>query len=146
MATEIWVNIGSGNAVRQQAITWTNVDFSSFKSSDIHIRAISQEMPQPSITKIRLKITCLKFYWNSPGANELSLPGSVINGPVSQAFPVWLDCLMAQRRAAWFTGFNTLRPVKNGQHFADYIFKFILLNENFEFQIKFDWNLFLIWK
>ena len=33
--------------------------------------AISQEMPQPSITKIRLKITYLKFYWNSPGANEL---------------------------------------------------------------------------
>ena len=60
MATEIWVNIGSGNGllpVRQQAITWTNVDWSSVKSSDIHIRAISQEMPQPSITKICLKIT-----------------------------------------------------------------------------------------
>ena len=29
--------------------------------SNIHIRAISQEMPQPSITKIHLKITNLKF-------------------------------------------------------------------------------------
>ena len=28
-------------------------------------------MPQPSITKIRLKITYLKFYPNSSGANEL---------------------------------------------------------------------------
>ena len=28
-----------------QAITWTNVDWSSVKSSDIHIRAISLEMP-----------------------------------------------------------------------------------------------------
>ena len=39
-------------------------------SSYIHIRAISQEMPQPSITKICLQITYLKSYWNSPGANE----------------------------------------------------------------------------
>ena len=39
--------------------------------SDIHIRTISQEMPQPSITKICLKITCLKFHSNFPGANEL---------------------------------------------------------------------------
>ena len=57
-----------------QAITWTNVDWSSVKSSDLHIRAISQEMPQPSISKICLKITCLKFHSNFPGANELKLP------------------------------------------------------------------------
>ena len=43
------------------------------KYSDIHIRAISQEMPQPSITKIHLKITYLKFYSNFPGANELKV-------------------------------------------------------------------------
>ena len=41
------------------------------KSSDIHIRAISHEMLQPSITKICSKITCLKFNSNLPGANEL---------------------------------------------------------------------------
>ena len=29
-------------------------------------------MPQPSITQFRLTITCLKFHWNYPGANELS--------------------------------------------------------------------------
>ena len=45
---------------------------SSAKSSDIHIRAISQRMPQPSISKICLKITCLKFRSNFPGANELN--------------------------------------------------------------------------
>ena len=55
-----------------QAITWTNVDWSSAKSSDIHIRAISLEMPQPSITKICLKITCLRFHSNFPGAYKLS--------------------------------------------------------------------------
>ena len=58
-------------AWRHQAITWTNVDWSSVKSSDIHIRAISKEMTQPSITKICLKITCLKCHSNFPGVNEL---------------------------------------------------------------------------
>ena len=70
MATEIWVNIGSGNGLLPDG-TWTNVDWSSVKSSDIHIRAISQEMPQPSITKICMKSMCLKFHSNFPGANEL---------------------------------------------------------------------------
>ena len=42
------------------------------KSNDIHIRAISQEMPQPPITKICLKITYLISHLNFPGANELT--------------------------------------------------------------------------
>ena len=42
-------------------------------SSDIHSRTISQEISQPSITKICLRITCLKFHSNFPGANELRL-------------------------------------------------------------------------
>ena len=42
------------------------------KSSDIHIRAILQGMLQPSINKIRLKITNLEFNSNFPGANELN--------------------------------------------------------------------------
>ena len=41
-------------------ITWTNVDWSSVKSSDIHIRAISQEIPQSPSTKISLKF--VKFH------------------------------------------------------------------------------------
>ena len=39
--------------------------------SEAQISTISQEMPQPSITKICLKITGLKFNSNFPGANEL---------------------------------------------------------------------------
>ena len=58
-----------------QSITWTNVDSSSEISRKIHLRAISQELPYPSITKISLKIIYLKFNWNLPGANELkSIP------------------------------------------------------------------------
>ena len=76
MATEIWVNIGSGNGLLpdntiDQAITLTNIEWSSVKSSDIHIRVISQEMPQPSATEFRLKILYLEFNSNFPGANEL---------------------------------------------------------------------------
>ena len=48
---QIWVIIGSGNGLV----------LSSVKSSDIHIRALSLEMPQPSVTEIRFKITHLKF-------------------------------------------------------------------------------------
>ena len=36
------------------------------------LRAILQEMPQPSVTEISLKITYLKFCSNLPGANELT--------------------------------------------------------------------------
>ena len=40
-------------------------------SSDIHLRASSQEIPQPSITEIIWKIKYLKFHSNFSGANEL---------------------------------------------------------------------------
>ena len=39
--------------------------------SDIHIRAITQGMTQPSIIKIHLTITYLKFHSNFPGTHEL---------------------------------------------------------------------------
>ena len=59
-------------AWRHQAITWTNVDLSSVRSSGIHLRAILQEIPQPSVTEINLKITYLKLCSNFPGVNELT--------------------------------------------------------------------------
>ena len=43
-------------------------------SGDIHHRSVSQEMTEPSITEISLKITYLEFYSNISGANELILP------------------------------------------------------------------------
>ena len=57
---------------QHQAITWPNVDLSSVRSSDIHLRASSQEIPQPSIIEIICKIKYLKFHSNFPGANELT--------------------------------------------------------------------------
>ena len=61
------------DALRHQAITWTNVDLSSVRSTVIHLRAISSEVPQPPFAKVSLKITYLKLNWNLPGANELML-------------------------------------------------------------------------
>ena len=60
MATENCVNIGSGNCLLPDG-TWTNVDLLSVRSSGIHLRAILQEIPQPSVNEINLKITYLKF-------------------------------------------------------------------------------------
>ena len=57
-------------AAMSQGSNQINVDLSSAWSSDNHLRVISQEKPQPSITKINVKITYIKFYSNLPGANE----------------------------------------------------------------------------
>ena len=47
-----------------------NVDLSSVRCSDIHLKAILQVLPEPSIIDISLKITYLKFLSNLPGKDE----------------------------------------------------------------------------
>ena len=74
MATEIWVNIGSGNGLLPDGtnpLPEPMLTDHQWSPSDIHIRAISQEMPQPSSIKICLKITYLNFHSNFPWVNEL---------------------------------------------------------------------------
>ena len=58
-------------AWRHQDITWTNIDLSSLRFCDVHLRAISLEISQPSVIKINLKNIFLRFYWNLPEADEL---------------------------------------------------------------------------
>ena len=54
-----------------QATTWTSAELSSVSSSGIQLSVIWPAIIHPSsTTKINLKITCLKFYSNLPGANE----------------------------------------------------------------------------
>ena len=48
--------VNACDAWQHQVITKTNVDFSSVRFSDNHLRAFSQEMPKPTLTKISLKI------------------------------------------------------------------------------------------
>ena len=52
---------------------WNNVDLSSVRSRIIHLRASSQEIPQPLITEIIWKIKYLKCHSNFPGTNELNI-------------------------------------------------------------------------
>ena len=70
--SEISINIGLGND-----IAWPNVDSSSVRSSDIHLRATSQEMPQLSINHCLLIhssvtddkvaiMTTLGYQWEYP--------------------------------------------------------------------------------
>ena len=69
MATLICVNIRSGigngllpDGTKLLLITLSNVDLSWVQCNDINLSAISQEMPQPSTTKLNIKITYPKFY------------------------------------------------------------------------------------
>ena len=51
MGRQIWVNNGSGNGLMPDGtkpLHVTNVDLSSVRSSDIHLRTSSQEITQPS--------------------------------------------------------------------------------------------------
>ena len=54
-----------------------NIELSLIRYSDIYFSAISQKIPQLSITKFSLKIPYLSFLLNLPGANELSHMGSL---------------------------------------------------------------------
>ena len=56
-----------------QAITWTNIDLSSVRSSGIHLRANLEEIPQPSVTEISLKITYLNFFFRWGRTNGINL-------------------------------------------------------------------------
>ena len=43
------------------------------RSNDIHLRSISQEILQPTITNISFKIAHLNIQFNLTGANELKI-------------------------------------------------------------------------
>ena len=82
---------GSTLAQVDQAIIWTNVDLSLVRSSDIHLRAASQEIPQPSITKSSLKIMHIyKISSTSPrGQWVICVHCSSAGGSWFAITPVW---------------------------------------------------------
>ena len=57
---------------RYQAITQTKVHLLSMRSTDNHLRAVPQGIPQATTIKFSLKITYPKLHPNFPRANELS--------------------------------------------------------------------------
>ena len=70
----IWINIDSGNGSAHQAITATNVDFSTIGFCGMHLRSISQEVLTKSIRKnshelqkyYRFCRRCIACSWNLP--------------------------------------------------------------------------------
>ena len=72
ISDRIWCNKHLRHTTTEKWKQWERwIRLIWLRSNDTHIRAILQEMPQPSITKIHLKSTYLKFHSNFPGANEL---------------------------------------------------------------------------
>ena len=67
MATEIWVNIGSGNGLLPDGTK----PLPEPMLTDHQWSPVTSILG-PSVNKICLKITCLKFHSNFPGDNELS--------------------------------------------------------------------------
>ena len=65
-------------AWRHQPITWTDVDLSSVRSSGSHLRAILQQIPQPSINRISMTITYLNFVQISHGSKSYCFRECVI--------------------------------------------------------------------
>ena len=95
-----------------QAVTWTNVDLAALRSSTIHVLAISQEITLPSITKISLKNTYLKFTQISHGPMTLKSWFIRGSGFISLALgKSWLSqCLWSKAEGyAW----NLLLPSRN---------------------------------
>ena len=69
----IWRKASGSTLAQVMACCLTAPMFtSSVRSNDIHLRACSQEIPQPSITEFIRKIKYLKCQSDFPGANELS--------------------------------------------------------------------------
>ena len=95
------------------------------RSSDNHLRAISQEIPQPSITKFILKVNNLKYPSNPPGANALTHQRWVTHICVSKLTSIGSDnCLSPGRRQAiiWTNaGILLIGPL--GTNFSEILIK-----------------------
>ena len=106
--------------------SWTNIDFSSVRFNDVHLTAISQDIPQPSITEFSLKITYGNFHSNLPGDNELMCKSQYMY--IIITMKGWTRQYQRQQwdsvdRSVCLTHLST--PGQNGHHFADDISKYI---------------------
>ena len=75
MVTWDLVNIGSGNGLvpdSTKPLPEPILTYRLLRSSHIHLRPISLEVLHPSVAKISLRITYLKFHSNVHGVNALN--------------------------------------------------------------------------
>ena len=76
-------------------------DLASVKSSGIHLRAVSWEIPHPPFTKISLKITYLKLNWNLPGVNELISLSCICSAVRLSVGPSEVYCIFDYKLDQW---------------------------------------------
>ena len=93
----------------------------SARSSDTLRRTITQEIPQPLITKITLKFTYLSFHWSLPGANELTHWGRVTHICVSKLTTIGSDNGLSpgRRQAIIWTNAGILLIWPLGTNFSE---------------------------
>ena len=73
----IWVNIASGNGLLLDGTKPLPEKFDLIiNEGQWPLMAILEETSQLSIPEISLKITCLKFHSNLPGANRIGQSGN----------------------------------------------------------------------
>ena len=134
-------------AWRHQIITRTIVHLSTRRSSDIHLRAILQEVPRPRITEISVKITFRKFHSNDPRVQIVNIRKKLDDDDEWMFFLLCGAALPkknAQRWRCiafffWHRGpISLTHPllVKMATILADDIFKRIFLNENIRISIQ----------
>ena len=127
-------------AWRHQAITWTNVKF----SSRVHLTIFWRQMhitTQPPITKIRLW-TDLRFDSNLPGTIEFKpcyLPIPILQSCRDPQTDRCLWCIW-KKIAVILTHLPLHKMAKISQTTWSNAFSWMKM---FEFQIKFHWNVFL---
>ena len=79
----IWRQVSESTLA--QVMACTNVDLSSKRYSGIHMRTVSKEIPQPSLTKISWKITYLQIYQKSSRDQWVKMILSRQTSPASMA-------------------------------------------------------------
>ena len=123
MATQTWGNTGSSNGLLHDGTKPLPEPMLTYHESicGIHLTAVSHDL---ALNLIRSEITLLSVLPHLPGTKmgkRTIIANREHNSPVL--------------RCAAFS-INTLRPRRNRRHFADDIFKCILLNENVLISIK----------
>ena len=122
MVIQMRFNIGSGNGLSPDGTKPLPEPIdSSVRSSDIHLRAISQKITQPPSTWIRLKIDPLKFHAKFPGANEWIHWGRVTHISIGKLTIIGSDngLLPGQRQVIIWTNAGILSIGPLGTNFSE---------------------------
>ena len=167
-----WVSIPLDNGLapgRRQAIIWTNARMSLIGPLGTNFNEILIKILNFSFMKMHLKMWSVKWRPFCLSLNELrdnpptavTLASSLLVRRLVEHhqywwslgdYHMWDGC--SGLHSGWWRGdldntgldIDTLRPRQNGRHFADNIFRCILLNENVWILLTNHWSLLLMFQ